>query len=138
MQKIEPAVSRYQSHSFCWGVNNFQSHNLKRRGSEKTASGGLTEFLSQIFAWGAYCAFCQKNLFKIRFDDLFKVSCTHLLQNVIREKIELSLVHDNNNKEFYWACLFHKHVSAFFEDLEFNPIFLPRNWKKYVLILKWF
>ena len=39
---------------------------------------------------GRLLCFLPKNLFKIKFDDFFKVSRTHLLQNVIREKHELS------------------------------------------------
>ena len=41
------------------------------------------------------------------------------------------LAHDNNNKEFYWVYFSYcKHVSVFFEDLEFNTIFF--HWIQWI------
>ena len=105
----------------CW-EDNFQFYNLSGWIKKNECWGGLKEFIPHILAWrrggrGLYLVSCAYIY--------YRMSLTKHWNNLF------CLAHDNNNKEFYWVYFSYcKHVSVFFEDLEFNTIFF--HWIQWI------
>ena len=95
---------------------------FERLDKKKWMLGGLKEFIPHILAWrrggrGLYLVSCAYIY--------YRMSLTKHWNNLF------CLAHDNNNKEFYWVYFSYcKHVSVFFEDLEFNTIFF--HWIQWI------